>query len=215
MRSRFLRRFALCLLWLPCIGFSSNVTVSPIHIHFSPHDTIESLQITNVADKPVNFQASIVEWAQHNEKDVYSSSDAFILSPPLFTIPAGLTQVMRIGIDSPTNTPPATQKTYRLYLTEIVPNTKDSPKQKFRLRLSLPVFIDPANPVTHIQVTKEKGKVQILNTGNMTVTIGKVDINNETKTIFLQILPGSSKTLPLPISAADKLVFYEKDLPLN
>jgi fimbrial chaperone protein len=101
------------------------------------------LVVRNTGAEPSVVQLQIVSWSQQDGKDVLVPSRDLLATPPIFTVPAGGSQTVRVGLRQRSNIP--TEGSYRLILQEVPP----PPKPEFRglqvaLRLSVPVFIAPA-----------------------------------------------------------------------
>jgi fimbrial chaperone protein len=125
---------------------AANIDVSPVRIQLSPAGATTVLTLTNGGDAPAVVQCQLVSWTQHDSEDVYVPSGDLIASPPIFTVPPGKKQLVRIGLRRP---PQGTQETaYRIYLQEI----PGPPKPGFQglrmaLRLGIPIFVAPAEAV--------------------------------------------------------------------
>src|SRR3546814_9833017 len=58
-------------------------------------------------------------WSQSGGKDVFAAVDDILATPPIFTIPAGGSQVIRVG--SRRAPDPQHERAYRLFLREVPP----------------------------------------------------------------------------------------------
>ena len=85
---------------------------------------------------PVTIRAYPLGWSQADGEDRYEESPAVIVSPPIFTIPPGGTQLVRVGLRSPSAAPRA----FRLIVEE-VPQARPDGGIQVALRLNLPLYI--------------------------------------------------------------------------
>ncbi|KVC54277.1 phytochrome sensor protein [Burkholderia ubonensis] len=124
---------------------ATNFTVSPVRVELSAAHTSVALTVRNEsADEPVIVQLRTAAWSQNAGDDVYASTGDLIAAPPIFTIPPGGSQVVRVGLR---HAPSADQETgYRLYLREVPPTPKPGfAGVQIALEMSLPIFVRPKN----------------------------------------------------------------------
>lgn len=145
MVARTARRLFGGVLLLAAIGpaFAGSIAVNPIRVNLSATQTTSPLVVRNTGAEPSVVQLQIVSWSQQDGKDVLEPSRDLLATPPIFTVPAGGSQTVRVGLRQRSNI--QTEGSYRLILQEVPP----PPKPEFRglqvaLRLSVPIFIAPA-----------------------------------------------------------------------
>lgn len=145
MLGRTARRLLGGVLLLAAIGpaVAGSIAVNPVRVNLSTTQTTAPLVVRNSGAEPSVVQLQIVSWSQQDGKDVLVPSRDLLATPPIFTVPAGGTQTVRVGLRQRTGA--QTEGSYRLILQEVPP----PPKPEFRglqmaLRLSVPVFIAPA-----------------------------------------------------------------------
>jgi len=81
-------------------------------------------------------------WRQQNGQDILEETEELIVSPPIFTVPPGGTQLIRVGSLQANRT--GSEISYRLFLQEVPPEPPEGETTiGVALRLSLPVFIQP------------------------------------------------------------------------
>ena len=139
------RRIFCGVLWLLAIGpaFAGSIAVNPVRVTLTATQTTGALVVRNSGADPSVVQLQIVSWSQQDGKDVYVPSKDLLATPPIFTVPAGGSQTVRIGLRQGPD--PRREGSYRLIMQEVPP----PPKPEFRglqvaLRLSVPIFIVPA-----------------------------------------------------------------------
>ncbi len=103
---------------------------------------IAALTIRNSGGEPTVVQLNVTSWTQEDGADRYAPSRDLIASPPIFTLPPGGSQIVRLALR---RAPEARQElTYRVYLTEVPP--PPSPGfvgMRVALELGVPVFVSP------------------------------------------------------------------------
>lgn len=116
---------------------AASLQVDPIRLEISAGKKIASLTVRNEEKVPVTIRAYALAWSQENGEDRYSETNNVIVSPPIFTVPAHGTQVVRLGLRSPA----AGHSAYRVMVEE-VPQASQSGGVQVSLRLNLPLFAD-------------------------------------------------------------------------
>jgi fimbrial chaperone protein len=128
----------LCLLAAlaaPAPALAGSLQVDPIRLEISTGRRTATVRVRNQEQVPVTIRAYPLEWSQVDGEDLYTESSAVIVSPPIFTIPAGGTQIIRVGLRNPSADPRA----FRLMVEE-VPQASPGTGVQVALRLNLPLF---------------------------------------------------------------------------
>ena len=125
---------------LPALAGAFMVT--PVRVTLSSAEPIVALTVRNDSSDSTVVQIEMTTWSQEAGKDVYAATREVIATPPIFTVPAGATQVVRVGLRRAADAD--RELTYRLFLQEVPP----PPKPEFKglrvaLRMSIPVFVAP------------------------------------------------------------------------
>jgi fimbrial chaperone protein len=138
-RHGILRAGVFCLLAglaaMPVAASAANLQIDPVKLEITAERKIASIRIRNDGDAPVTIHGSALSWSQQNGQDVNGEVSNVIVSPPVFTIPAGQTQLVRVGLRSPD----AAGAAYRLILEE-VPQARPGGGVQVALRLNVPLF---------------------------------------------------------------------------
>ena len=163
----------LCLAIEPALA--GSIAVNPVRVTLSASKVAGALTVRNSGAEPSVVQLEIVSWSQHDGKDVYVPTRELLATPPIFTVPAGGSQIVRIGLRQSAD--PRREVSYRVIMQEVPP----PPKPDFRglrvaLRLSVPVFVTPTVSAPTLQwraILTSQGDVSIVaaNTGNAHVQI--------------------------------------------
>ena len=93
------------------------------------------MTLRNQEADPVTIRAYPLEWRQADGGEAYAETSAVIVSPPIFTIAPGATQLIRVGLRSPSGA----RQAYRLIIEE-VPDASPGNGIRVALRLNLPLY---------------------------------------------------------------------------
>lgn len=139
---------AICLFTLSLlaanIALAGNFSVSPVRANLSGQERVVALRVHNGGTEPTAVQAELLTWDQQDGEEIHEPSREVLVTPPIFTVPAGETQVIRVGLRRAPDR--HTELSYRLFLQELPPPIPEG-FQGLRVvtRLSLPVFVAPAS----------------------------------------------------------------------
>ncbi|MDB5699800.1 MAG: hypothetical protein JWN69_2604 [Alphaproteobacteria bacterium] len=112
---------------------AGSFQIDPVKVEISADRKIATIKVKNQADTPVTVRGYALRWTQENGQDAYTQVQNVIVSPPISTIPAGATQLMRVGLRS------ASPGAYRLIVEE-VPQANPGSGVQVALRMDLPLF---------------------------------------------------------------------------
>ena len=93
---RLFSLFALAL-----ISFASQAAgwnIDPLRIDLSPKQKTAAMTITNASNKSTTIQIQPIAWSQVDGKDVYLPTRELLVTPPIVTIPAQSSQIIRMPI---------------------------------------------------------------------------------------------------------------------
>ena len=150
--------------------------VNPVRVTLSDKQKIDTITVRNEGAEPVSMQLEVSSWSKEEGEDVFSPTRELIVNPPIFTVPAGGSQLIRVGLRGNSDT--QHELTYRVFLQELPnPASSDFNGAKMLMRISLPVFVLPkivAKPVLRWRAirTSDGGlKISITNDGNAHIQI--------------------------------------------
>ncbi|MDC0607690.1 molecular chaperone [Amylibacter sp.] len=169
--------FGLCVFLVGAIVVNATTLgVSPVRVTLSEKQKVGTLIVRNDGTEPVPMQLEIVNWSKEDGKDVFSPTRELIVNPPIFKVPAGGSQLIRVGLRGRTDA--QRELTYRIFLQELPsPPDPNFNGTKLLMRLSLPVFVLPkvtAKPVLQWQAERISDgalKVSLTNVGNEHIQI--------------------------------------------
>ena len=117
---------------------AGSFKVNPVQINLPADRRAASLTISNSDAVPVSIRVLTFAWTQVDGADVYTPTNRVIVSPPIFTIPPGKTQLIRVGLVD-RGGPGA----YRVIFEEIPRDAPIEGQIQVTLRLNLPLFVLP------------------------------------------------------------------------
>lgn len=119
-------------------ALAGNFRVNPVQINLPSDRQATSLMMTNSDVAEVSVRVLAYSWTQVDGQDVYSPTSDVIVSPPIFTVPAGKTQLVRIGLRNRSGA-----KAYRVIFEEIPREKPIEGQVQITLRLNLPLYLLP------------------------------------------------------------------------
>ena len=155
---------------------AGTIGVSPVRVTLSENQKIGSLSVRNDGTEPVTMQMEVLNWSQREGKSVFTTTRELLANPPIFTIPAGRSQLVRVGLRSAPDA--KSELTYRVILQELPPPPNpDLMGTRMTIRISLPVFVLPeieAKALLHWQAVRTPQgalKISLSNNGNAHIQI--------------------------------------------
>ena len=169
--------FGLCVyLVVANIANAATLGVSPVRVTLSDKKKIDTITVRNDGAEPVSMQLEVSSWSKEEGKDIFSPTRELIVNPPIFTVSAGGSQLIRVGLRGTSDT--QHELTYRIFLQELPnPASSNFNGAKMLMRISLPVFVLPkiaAKPVLRWRAirTSDGGlKISTTNDGNAHIQI--------------------------------------------
>lgn len=198
-----------CVIACP-IAAAGSYGINPVKLTLSAQNPTQIMTVRNDGDQAAVMQVELAAWSQANDQEVYTPSRELLATPPIFTLPTGASQIIRIGL----RRAPDRQRelTYRMFLQEVPPPAKaDAVGLQVALRISVPVFVappDPVKPVLHwqaVRLDKHTLKVGVSNTGNGHDHLSAYSIYRTgsakpilAQQLFAYLLPGATHYWMLP-----------------
>lgn len=199
---------ALVLAMLAAPVQAGSFAVSPVRLDLGRSQQVASMTVTNRGTQPAVIQLQPTTWRQEEGRDRLESTRELLATPPIFTVPPGGRQIVRVGLRRAQD--PARELSYRLLFREILPE----PESRFSglrvaLELSVPVFVAPAaaQAAPELRWTVLDGggrpRLQVSNEGNGHVRIHSVMLDGTSGDsrpieVGAYLLPGRSMQLDLP-----------------
>jgi fimbrial chaperone protein len=175
-------------------AWAGSFQVSPLRATLSGHQPVSALTVRNAGTEPAVIQLQAMAWSQPAGEDSYVSTPDILATPPIFTIPAGGSQVIRVGSRRPADA--SNERAYRLFLREVPPPPKPGFKGlQMALQISLPLFVVPTATIAPqlqwqaASAANGQIKISVANRGTAHVRL----------TQFTLAPAGSSQALPVPV----------------
>jgi fimbrial chaperone protein len=195
--------------WLvPLSVLAGSFSVSPIRIDLSSAQRSVALTVRNENDQPTVVQLQLVAWAQTEDDDRLEPTDDLIASPPIFTVPPGASQIVRVALRRASDG--VREKSYRILVNEVPPAPQPGfTGAQFALKISLPIFVE-ATAKTSPQLEwsakrTSSGELALsaVNTGGKHIQVQAIDIARDGSDADAQfrglwyILPGQRRTITI------------------
>lgn len=165
-------------------ALAGSFSVNPVRVELSAQRSSAVVQVENTGSSEVTVEARTFAWAQPEGKDQLSPTREVIVTPQVFRLKAGATQLLRIGA---LRTPDQSNELpYRLVLEEIPPPPAPDVKGlQVALRISIPVFLRPpveAKDKIDVAISSENDRQLRLifaNSGNASAALSNLSISEE------------------------------------
>jgi fimbrial chaperone protein len=125
---------------------AGSFSVSPTRIEFDANRRTAAVTLRNASTSaPLTIQASLVDWEQAGAEDTYTDTRDLLATPPVFTIPPGGEQVLRIALRRAQDA--RNELPYRIFFQEVPqPNATVANTLNIALRVGVPVFVRATRP---------------------------------------------------------------------
>ena len=202
--------FTLAAILYQSVASAGLVRIAPVRVDLNEATHTAVVELSNPGDTPMSIQVDAVTWRQSLDgTDHYESTTDILAFPPIFTIPVGESQLVRIGRTAPQSA--EREQAYRLYFTELPPPPDDSKSGlRMRLRISIPLFSSPLAPRPGLRVVGseyEDGRLNVTlrNTGNTHLRVSdffaaeRPDLDSSEPVRY--VLPGATTEYSLEVPA--------------
>lgn len=179
---------------------AGTLRIDPVRLELSSSQPIAALTIYNDGQQAVLLQTEIMSWSQADGEDVYQPSRELLASPPIFSVPAGASQIVRIGLRRPVDS--SRELTYRLYLQEVPRTSPERQGAQVVLRIGVPVFIAPsakAAPQLSWHAGRKGNAIELtlINNGTTHIQLATVELRENNMLFASQqlnsyVLPGQT-----------------------
>lgn len=194
-------------------ALATGIQITPTRVDLDGERRVVALTLENATDRNISFQTELFEWTQTNDGDHYEPTSDLLVTPPIFTVPAGEQQLLRIGLRRPPDR--ERELSYRLFIQELPESTPEEfTGLQMVLRMSLPVFVAPAQGSSDPDLTWRLGydedgqpRLEVRNSGNGHAQITNLALQIGDRRIepgsMFYVLPNARQYRPLPDSIAD------------
>lgn len=177
---------------------SAELGVMPVTLQLDRLRDRGTVQVINLGTEDVTVQAGALAWQRQNGEDLHAPTQDLMLNPPIFTVPAGQTQVVRVGLRRGVEGDRETA--YRLVLRELppAPGTRLQLQAQVRVLMSvrLPVYVAPPQVRRDVRWTAQRqadGEVvaEVRNEGNVHTKVGALRLQDGSATAVVEAQPGA------------------------
>ncbi len=227
-RVRFINMTAVRLLGGLLVFFLSSSAshagsfqVNPVRVELSAQEKSAVIRVLNTGDETVTIQSQVLAWSQQDGTDQLIPTREVLVSPPIFRLKPGATQIVRVGLLRQIDE--HRELSYRLQIEEIPsPPAPDFKGLQVALRIGMPVFIkakDKAAQDLHFSVSKPtNGNLElfITNQGNAHAQLYELTIHAKEGQALgahnnsFYILPGQRRSMSF--KTTDLVKFGSDDL---
>lgn len=122
---------------------AGSFQVNPLRVELSALEKSAVIRVQNTGESPVTIQSQVLTWSQQDGKDQLAPTREVLVSPPIFNLNPGSTQIVRVGLLRQADD--VRELSYRLQMEEIPPpRTADFKGLQVALRIGMPVFVNPS-----------------------------------------------------------------------
>ena len=204
-RSGLLLLVLASFLPLGAANAAASLVIRPTRIEITEKDQVVAVSIENQGASEAVIQLQLMSWSQVDGDDVYGSTEdlGILACPPMFTVPAGQTQVIRVGLENGQRDW-STEGTFRLFIQEIPPAPVEGQTAvQVALRIGVPVFLPPPTTIKpsldwNIESRGDAGLwATVKNSGNVHALINAMQLASEAGFTFTTnthqyVLPGAT-----------------------
>ncbi|MHA7833664.1 MAG: fimbrial biogenesis chaperone [Algiphilus sp.] len=153
----------------------AGLRVHPLRLQMSDSDRIAELQVRNIRATDSVMQVRVVRWQQDmNGKMVLRPAPEMVVSPPAFLLPPDGEQLVRIGRRSVT--PQQRESAYRVIVEEVADQARPGVGLQMRMRVRLPLFVTPAEALSHLHFDARPDCLWVENQGNRRARLSTLEL---------------------------------------
>ncbi|HZF28385.1 MAG TPA: fimbria/pilus periplasmic chaperone [Gammaproteobacteria bacterium] len=159
---------------------AASLLVKPTTVMLSRGASAAAITVTNSGDTPVTAQVRVFAWDQSSNEDQLNQTTALAASPPMMTIAAGQSQVIRLVRVATALA--QREETYRVLVDEIAERAAaTTPGVAIQLRYSVPVFVmprprDTANLSLKAEMASDELLIDAANRGQAHAQVSNVSL---------------------------------------
>lgn len=165
----------------PFWAFGGSLQISPVRISLTVEKPIAVMTLQNNSDTTSVIQIETVSWQQSMGEDIYTPTREILVTPPIFSVPPGATQIVRVGLQRHSDT--SSELAYRLFLQEVPSAINKEGQVKVVLRFGIPIFVS-SRDIIHkkplewraVITSNNALDIEALNPGNAHVQISKFSL---------------------------------------
>ena len=189
---------------------AAEIGLTPIALHLDQNRDRTLVRVENRGSEPVTMQADAIDWSRQDTDGDSVPTDALVVSPPIFMVAPGQTQIVRVGLR---RAAALTQEaTYRMVLREIPKPAEAggtiSGNVQVLVALRVPVYVAPQQPRRESRWqahTDGQGNVtaEVTNAGNVHLKLASLHLRDANarslaeQSVPAMVWPGESRRFAL------------------
>jgi fimbrial chaperone protein len=180
---------------------ASTFQINPTRISLSKIQSVAVLTVRNESEPARIMQLQVMSWEQQDGENRYEATRELLATPPIFTIPPGGAQIVRVGLRRQPDK--LRELSYRLFLQEVPIESASTAEVKVTLRFGIPVFVAPLEKSTHpllewrIVSTPDKTlRIEATNHGRIHVQVTEFSLQDATNQAILAEYKSMDYLLP-------------------
>ena len=138
--------WALAVLTAAPPAHANGLQVSPVRLELSAERPHAVLTVSNPSNAPMLIEASAFVWQPGDADDRSTPAPGVLLNPPIFELPPGARQLVRVGLKPGTALAPDRESGWRVWLAQ-VPDAAGAAGAtagvRMLFRVNLPLLIAP------------------------------------------------------------------------
>jgi fimbrial chaperone protein len=204
-----LQALAIASLAAASQAWAASFGLAPTGLTIAAREQSGSVVVTNTGTDPIVIQVRPYTWTQDGLES-RSETRELIVNPPIFKLPAGEQQLVRIA--SRVAPPHEVERAYRLVFGEVPVAPEAGAGFRFRVAMDIPLYIEPITPTSaqltwNIESTATGSRLIAANSGGRHFRLREVRLQQGTEVIHklprIVVLAKSTLAIELPEAAKD------------
>lgn len=205
---------SLVLVLASPMAVAGSFAVNPVRITLDARDLpVAALTVRNNTAIATVVQADALQWMVQGEGDQYLPSNELLVTPPVFTLQPHGVQVVRVGLRQRTPAADGSERSFRLYLTEVPPPpAPDFHGLNVALRLGVPVFVQAPGTAAKLGFELRAARPDLVelvagNSGTAHARLNRIAIHDQggsqvaELTLARDLLAGQRRRFSVPLAA--------------
>jgi fimbrial chaperone protein len=135
--------------WMPVLllifaqpADAGSLRVGPTIVTLDAKHPVATLRVTNNNPSTTAIEVRALAWRQDDNQDIYEPSDQLIVTPPIFELAPGDTQIIRAGLRDRASAGAAQERAFRVFIAELpAQTTQGGSRIQTLMRVGVPIFV--------------------------------------------------------------------------
>jgi fimbrial chaperone protein len=218
-RHAFLWLAACVLALFSTLSYAGSLRVGPTLVRLDSRHRVVALRVTNNNTVATPIEVQVMKWRQENNDDDYAATSELIVTPPIFELAPGETQIVRVGLRTAKSEllASAVEGSFRVFVSELpIEHNKLEPRTQMVLRVGIPVFVQAVSDEQAelrwqlTPVSENDWRLEVRNSGTTHVHILSVGISSRSVKLAtdlngLYVLPGARRAWTVRVNTQEPL----------